>query len=384
MVVSHRIPQLLARVALLVTLAGLVAEGATAGEIGIDDRHGFDADARLGTGSDFETFRATIASGGHNLIPLDSFEAGDLAGLDCLILNQPYTQNTSSYSGSEIAAIHAFVAGGGGLMVHGEGGAGSDPLVADLNALVAPYGIEYAGGATDGVGHDITGFAVHPLTTGLNQIGVDFQRRLTRIDPPAIDLTLGSGSDDALAAYQGPAGGGRAVFLSDSNLWSDADTGAMRDITFADNQQLLENILDWVYAECFLVLGRRPSFDSVHHLIGSHAYETQINQVAAVYPVSMLEGPRFPLSAVAPEPNQIHTWGSPARIYYFTAQIVMYNPLDFPLNPEQWSQGMVVYVQDGNVVGIPFGTNNGMYMFANIVDVNGEPYVEFPFTIDNT
>jgi len=237
------------------TVAGLIFAAITpstspAGIVGIDSRHGFDASAKLATGENFDAFRATITALGHTIVPKSSFNTADLAGLDMLILNQPYSQNSpAAYSSSEIAAIHDFVNSGGGLMVHGEGGTGSDAYVGNLNMLVSPYGVVYAGSATEGSGHTISGFVSHPVTEGVSMIGIDYQRREITITSPAIDLTIGSGADNALAVVNGFAGAGNVVLLSDTNIWDDGETGSDRPITFGDNQLLLENIVQFTIPE---------------------------------------------------------------------------------------------------------------------------------------
>jgi hypothetical protein len=204
--------------------------------IGIDARNGFDASGVLGTGSRFDTLRATITGAGHTLVTLTSFLAADLAGLDSVILSQPYG---SPYTAAERAAIHGFVTGnvvlfsdtsmfsdagagsdrsiafgsntlllqnatsfitstGGGAMFLADNGSGFDP--ANMNALVAPYGVVYSDTPTEGAGHTVTAFNAHPVTAGLTQVGVDFQLRLISISGPAVDLTTNGGADNVVAA----------------------------------------------------------------------------------------------------------------------------------------------------------------------------------------
>jgi hypothetical protein len=230
-------------------LLSVVAQGAVSGvSIGIDARDGFSAATVFATGSNFATYRATISSMGDTLVPLSNFDAANLIGLQALILKQPYTSNGSGtgFSPSEINAIHAFVAAGGGLVFHADGGGNSDSLVSNINTLVAPYGITYASTATEGSGYTITGFVPHPVTNALNSIGVDFQRREMNITAPAIDLTVNSGPDNALAALNGNAGSGNAVFLSDTSMFTDPGSGSDRDITFGDNQRLVMNYIDFI------------------------------------------------------------------------------------------------------------------------------------------
>jgi hypothetical protein len=218
--------------------------------IGIDSHHGVLDSSTLAAGDDFGTFRRTITALGHTIVPISSFETADLVGLDTLVLNHAYSQNNpAGYSASEISAIHVFVNGGGGLVVHAEGGYGSNAYVDNLNILVSPYGIIYADSATEGAGHTITDMAAHPVTNGVTMFGVDYQRREVSITAPAIDLTIGSGPDDALAVVNGVGGAGNVVLLSDTSMWSDPGTGSERSITFGDNQLLLENIVTFIIPE---------------------------------------------------------------------------------------------------------------------------------------
>ena len=226
-----------------------------AGIIGIDSRHGFNDSSKLATGEDFDAFRATITALGHTIVPKSLFNTADLAGLDMLILKQPFSQNSpADYSWGEIAAIHTFVNSGGGLMVHGDGGTGSDAYASNLNALVLPYGVVYASSATEGSGYTISGFVSHPVTAGVLMIGIDYQRREVTITSPAIDLTIGSGADNALAVVNGSGRAGNVVLLSDTSMWSDPGAGSDRPITFGDNQLLLENIIRFTIPEPGTVL----------------------------------------------------------------------------------------------------------------------------------
>jgi hypothetical protein len=218
-----------------------VVEGAI---IGIDDRNGFDASSYLGTGEDYDLFRDVITSLGHTIVPLTSFDAGDLTGLDAVFVKHPYS-GSQAFSASEISALQTFVAGGGGLVAGADGGGGSDSHVDNFNDLVSPYGVVFAPSAIDPAGHVVSDLVAHPVTAGVSSFGVDFQRTLISISGPALDLTVGSGSDDALAVVDGVGGAGNVVLLSDTTLWKDADTGADYPLTALDNQLLLENIVGY-------------------------------------------------------------------------------------------------------------------------------------------
>jgi hypothetical protein len=218
--------------------------------IGIDSRNGMYASSILATGDEYDTFRATITALGHTIVPVSSFETADLIGLDSLVLKQPNSENSpAGFSDTEISAIHAFVDGGGGLVVHAEGGTGSEEYTSNMNSLVSPYGIIYADSATENSGHTITGLVVHPITEGVTVFGVDYQRQLISISSLATDLTIGSGPDNALAVVNGIGGAGNVVLLSDTTMWKDLEVGSNRSLKTGDNQLLLENIVQFTIPE---------------------------------------------------------------------------------------------------------------------------------------
>jgi len=218
--------------------------------IGLDSRNGMYDSTIFATGEQYDSFRATITSLGHTIVPVSSFETEDLVGLDCLMLKQPYSiNNPAGFSNSEISAIHTFIDGGGGLVVHAEGGSGSEDFVDNLNSLVSPYGVIYADMATANSGVAITGFVAHPVTDGVNMIGVDYQRKLISITPPAIDLTIKSAEYNVLAVVNGVGGAGNVVMLSDTTLWKDPEAGSNYSIISGDNRLLLENIVQFTVPE---------------------------------------------------------------------------------------------------------------------------------------
>jgi hypothetical protein len=222
-------------------LALLQSGAANAAVIGIDAIHGFRGIENLATGAWFEDFRSTITGLGHTLVPLSSFEQADLAGIDTLIVKINYDQNNAPYLPSEMAAIEGFTQRGvavsdsnlwtgdsfggdtpisfgdnqllltnsidwltgapGGLLALGDDGTGFE--VGSFNALMSPFGVSFASSPTSPSGHTVTGILGHPITAGVTTLGVDFQIPLT-IDGPALDLTIGSGDDNILAAFAVP------------------------------------------------------------------------------------------------------------------------------------------------------------------------------------
>lgn len=218
--------------------------------IGLDSRNGMYDSTIFATGDEYDSFRVTITSLGHTIVPVSSFETEDLVGLDCLMLKQPYSiNNPTGFSDSEISAIHDFVDTGGGLVVHAEGGTGSDDFVDNLNGLVSPYGVTYADLATANSGVAITGLMAHPVTDGVTMIGVDYQRKLISITSPAIDLTIKSGEYNVLAVVNGIGSAGNVVMLSDTTLWKDPEAGSNYSIISGDNRLLLENIVQFTVPE---------------------------------------------------------------------------------------------------------------------------------------
>ena len=140
---------------------------------------------------------------------------------------------------------------------------------------------------TDGSGRSVSGFLTHSVTEGVSTVGVDFQRSMTSIQPPAVDLTAGDGLDDILAV--GSTGFGNAVFLSDTSLWSNSDAGADTPITFADNRLLLENIMLFIAPQAIEVpIDIKPGSDP-----------NSINpSTKGVVPVAVLGSDAFDVMAV--------------------------------------------------------------------------------------
>jgi hypothetical protein len=94
--------------------------------------------------------------------------------------------------------IVGFTSSGNAAVLVGDNGSGFDP--ANMNSLVAAYGVSFAASPTDGNGRTVSGFVPHPLTVDVTQIGVDFQLPLT-VSAPSLDLTTGGGQDNVLAVF---------------------------------------------------------------------------------------------------------------------------------------------------------------------------------------
>ena len=70
----------------------------------------------LVAGDAFRSFRSIIAELDYELVPLSSFGASQIDGLDALVLEQP-TRTEDPWSADEIAAVQSFVSNGKGLFV---------------------------------------------------------------------------------------------------------------------------------------------------------------------------------------------------------------------------------------------------------------------------
>ncbi len=268
----------------LLALTALLSTASVAGAftLGLDARHGQPNDDTadptggfLANGSDYEQLRAQLVGEGYTLVPVTDFSLSNLAslGIDSLWLSHPFFQNysdgvtgdpaTFGYSAAEISGIAQFVSLGGGLLLLGEGGFGSEPDpgalpgspgtfdgTANFDQIASIFGVSFASAATEPGGHTILELDdAHPVTNGLSLtaggsgVCVDFQRQLA-IGAPAQDLTpLGApvNADDAIAAVTGSGGAGNVVVLSDSTLFK--DVGAFNcDLGDASNAQLLSQI----------------------------------------------------------------------------------------------------------------------------------------------
>lgn len=222
-------------------VVGIGSSTVFAANFGVDAVHGFDASGILGSGANFDEFRATFFTAGHTITPLTEFTDASLAGLDAIVLLNSYSGNTSHYNPDEVAAIQNFVSdravfvsdssiwddsgsdrpitfgdnrqlltnilnflapGGGALFVADDGGAFE---IGPYNELIAPYGVQFATDPIDDSGRTVTNFLLHPITDGIEEVGVDFQLPITITAPDLVlDLTVGDGGDNILAVIAIP------------------------------------------------------------------------------------------------------------------------------------------------------------------------------------
>jgi hypothetical protein len=230
----------------LLILAVATSLTARAAVIGIDALHGGNAGdtGNVGLGANYSQFRSTLTSSGNSIVNLLSFNSADLAGLDALMVTQPAELDATLYTASEISAIQNFVASGHGLVVIGEGGFNKNLTVPNLNTLVSPYGVTFAGSPLAPSGAYASNFLAHPLTVGLGSVGVDYYRPLSTISPPAVDLTITG--PDFLAAVNGVGGSGNVVLLGDSSMWTNPGAGSDTPINYGSNLLLLQNTISFI------------------------------------------------------------------------------------------------------------------------------------------
>jgi hypothetical protein len=141
---------------------------------------------------------------------------------------------------------------------------------------------------------------------------------------------------------------------------------------------------EWV-SECFLVVGNgagnalfTPSY---------HTLTTQVDQVEAYYPVLLNSIPTF----VIPDRGtptfgggQLfgHVGAVQSSYSTYAVQVIMYNQVVFPDQPEHHTYGLKVYVDGyGNVVTLPYGSGS-MSIWAQLgTNGHGQRTIKFPFTM---
>ncbi len=193
--------------------------------------------------------------------PLDEVA---LAGVDVLVIAHPSDatwertvgEDPPRFSPTEIAAVEAFVAAGGGLVVLGE--EEEDKYGGNLNELLAPYGVRFENatvfdyGPGDGVpcwiAAEAAGEAADPTILHLvHDVGLYRAGVVAANDPGAVVLRTRASADPpgagllAAVSYKE----GRVVAVADSDLFGD-DYLARRD-----HLQLWLNLAYWASLAAF-------------------------------------------------------------------------------------------------------------------------------------
>jgi hypothetical protein len=148
-------------------------------------------------------------------------------------------------------------------------------------------------------------------------------------------------------------------------------------------------ISDGEPTECYVVMGFRNEGDAF--MVGGlepHLFPVQVSGVTAHVGVSLISELALPLPAVPATPGfgarriAGGTAGPQARQRMFF-QAVMWNPPQFPWNPEQRSTVVeVVIFSDGSVATATHGTGTGLDLGAEIVTLpDGRRLLRLPFGI---
>jgi len=242
----------LARAALAGLLALLGSAPASAqGLVGLDAVHGFEPEDVLFDGSRYDELRAEIAALGMTPVPIASFDATSLAGLELLLIKiaYPAQADEDDFSPDDAAAIQAFVAAGGRLVALADAGFQSD--VTGLNRVLEPYQMGFSTSLlflnTELVltKADLNPHPIRRLLASFGMLG--FREILFPAGSEAFDFTATT-SIDVIALNQ--AGGRKVMALGDSSLWKDDDdgptAGASITIETQSNRLLLQNSLRWL------------------------------------------------------------------------------------------------------------------------------------------
>lgn len=128
--------------------------------------------------------------------------------------------------------------------------------------------------------------------------------------------------------------------------------------------------VEWCEAECYLVVGRGGG--TTPWTIGTTTFNTQLGSVRQYWVVTMADNPALNVPNVPV--------GSTLS---FSAQVLMRNPVQFPGNPDQWSQRLRVVIHPGYYVsGELFGSSNGINLsLATFTDPAGSHFMRFPFVV---
>ncbi|MFT7667935.1 MAG: hypothetical protein ACI8X5_000621 [Planctomycetota bacterium] len=137
--------------------------------------------------------------------------------------------------------------------------------------------------------------------------------------------------------------------------------------------------------ECFLTIG--DSAGSSSFTPDQHTLTSQLNGVNTYYPVLLDSMPEFIIPGnpgTSISGNGTFGNASVVRSAFrtFAVEVIMYNETVFPTQPEQHSNGLLVYISNsGNVTTVPFGTGT-MGVWANVAqNSSGQKVLTFPFTM---
>ncbi|MFT5049550.1 MAG: hypothetical protein ACI8QZ_000943 [Chlamydiales bacterium] len=146
-------------------------------------------------------------------------------------------------------------------------------------------------------------------------------------------------------------------------------------------------------AECFLVISPEAGNSVFTSLPSGHAFPTGLGNVDRYLGMTVSAPVTIALDSL-PRPRLRNgnrmgaTSTSGGRTVasestHFFVQCFLWNPEEFPTNPEQWSWGLEVTVAPNGAVTVdPFGAFNGMSVGVTpFVGPDGREYLRFPFNV---
>jgi hypothetical protein len=201
-------------------------------------------------------------------------------------------------------------------------------------------------------------------------VGVPMSFQICASDVDTTDtVTLTSGPLPAGATLTPPLPASGNPICTTFNWTPDNSQTGTTSVTFTatdTHQRTATCTVTILIAECHMLFGGGSG--ASQQVIFGHLYDTQLVGMRRFWPVTMVDSPSFPVSALPPQ---------------FTMQVVMYNPTVFPQNPDQWSQALTVHNNGGVITGTLGGTLNGIHVQAQLYSApDGTQRIRFPFTID--
>jgi hypothetical protein len=329
-----------------------------------------------GASAESDNVQASLISLGHTVNTYTGITAADFTAAidasDCLLFPEfEHGLLGAALSASAKTVLSDYVSGGGGLIVNGGSAFIPQSTPEFLNAVfgfslansihttanntlnvATAVGTEFEGGPAS-----LPGFsATHALTSGVPVGTKNIYESL--VGASVSIIPFGSGA----IIHLGWDWFGAAPLGANNGGWLEVLDSAVR--TCAD-------------AECFLVLGTGPT-GGTYSGIG-HTWSTQVSNIISSYAVLLDDIPSFPFPVEQPT-GKIRK--APGPVGEFYAQIVMWNPVVFPSNAEQWSKGLHVTLwSNGTATAERYGTRNGMGIRMEVYTDNGQKFVRFPFSI---
>ena len=179
----------------------------------------------------YSTWVNSLTTAGYVVDTLTStpIDSTTFLGYDVFVIPQAHT----SYLASELTAIQAFVAGGGGLLVIG------DDVPSIYTDLTGFADIDWIGGGTGGVTTDIT---PHEVTTGVSSVALPAPIAQMTLGPSAISLVRDNAGGHMLVVSEAP---GRVAGFADEQSLFDGP------ILQEDNLVLAMNLIGWLLGVVF-------------------------------------------------------------------------------------------------------------------------------------